>query len=57
MEKIRKMIYIGNAKKTPVGEVGKFLCPVGDKGYERPGILIHLEDGSWPTTLMYTYVG
>jgi len=30
MEKGRKMIYIGNAKKIPVGEARKFLYPVGD---------------------------
>ncbi len=43
---MKKMIYIGNAKKIPVGEARKFLYPIGDeKGTERPGLLIHLEDG------------
>ncbi|MBS7654764.1 Rieske (2Fe-2S) protein [Candidatus Bathyarchaeota archaeon] len=46
VEKGKKTIYIGNAKKIPIGEARKFLYPVGDKeGTERPGLLIHLEDG------------
>jgi nitrite reductase/ring-hydroxylating ferredoxin subunit len=45
-EKGRRMVYIGNAKRIPVGESKKFLYPLEDeKGSERPGILIHLEDG------------
>lgn len=43
---VKKLIYVGNAKKIPVGEARKFLYPVGDeKGAERPALLIHLEDG------------
>ncbi|MBS7634875.1 Rieske (2Fe-2S) protein [Candidatus Bathyarchaeota archaeon] len=46
VEKDKKMIYIGNAKRIPIGEARKFLYPVGDEeGNERPGLLIHLEDG------------
>ncbi|MCS7119641.1 MAG: Rieske (2Fe-2S) protein [Nitrososphaerota archaeon] len=45
-EKIVRMVYIGNSKRIPVGEAKKFSYPVGDeKGTERPGILIHLEEG------------
>ena len=44
MKKI--MIYIENAKRIPVGESRKFIYSVGDeRGSERPGLLIHLEDG------------
>jgi len=45
-EKSKRMVYIGNAKRVPVGESRKFLYPLGDeRGTERPGLLIHLEDG------------
>ena len=42
----QKLVYIGNANKIPVGDAAKFSYPVGDqKGTDRPGLLIHLEDG------------
>ena len=30
-EKSKRMVYIGNAKRVPVGESRKFLYPLGDE--------------------------
>jgi len=41
----QKLVYIGNVREVPVGEVKTFLYPEGDqKGTVKPGLLIHLED-------------